>query len=177
MLDLIFLDWHLVQNKFIKTFHSIRLEVLKPMNYLSLWIDPQMLQTINRALAVNWNSGVRSPHQHLSLIFFHWARTIGVEVIDGLSEWRLTDGWDPQMLHDPVGHNAQRGSRINLNTTHFRWSNIPCIMQGSNMFPFNLHVFCGEGDAGKSLWSVVAMVTFFLSAYSKNLGRENLCIY
>jgi len=25
--------------------------------------------------------------------FFHRARTIGIEVIDGLSEWHLIDGW------------------------------------------------------------------------------------
>ena len=47
---------------------------------------------------------------------------------------------------------------------------------GAIMFLFNLHVFWGEGDAEKLLRGVVAMVIVFLSAYSRILGHENLCI-
>jgi len=42
------------------------------------------------------------------------------------------------------------------------------------MFLINLHVFWGEGDAWKLLRGVVVMVIVFLSAYSRNLGYENL---
>jgi len=78
-------------------------------------------------------------------------------------------GGDSERLHDSAGHNAQRGSWINLNVTHFRQSNVPYIIQGPIMFFFNLYVFLGEYDAGKPLRGVVAMVVIFLSAYSRNL--------
>ena len=41
------------------------------------------------------------------------------------------------MLHDPVGHDAQR--------------DIPCVIKGSIMFLFNFHVLWGEDDVGKRL--------------------------
>jgi len=44
------------------------------------------------------------------LDFSHRARTIGVEAIDGCLSSAQPIGGDPQMLHDPAGHNAQRGS-------------------------------------------------------------------
>ena len=44
------------------------------------------------------------------------------------------------------------------------------------MFSFDLHIFWGEGDVGKQLRGVVAMVVFFLCACSRNLDHENICI-
>jgi len=44
------------------------------------------------------------------------------------------------------------------------------------MLPFNLQVFWDEDDAEKLLRGVVAIVAVFPSAYSRNLGHENLCI-
>ena len=64
-----------------------------------------------RSQVLNLTSGFDFPHR---------ARTISIETILWLSEWRLSVVGDPQMLHDPAGHNAQRESRINLNTTQFR---------------------------------------------------------
>ena len=51
---------------------------------------------------------------------FHRARTIDVEAIDGSFSGDQSVGRDPQVLHDPEEHNAQSGSWINLNATHFR---------------------------------------------------------
>ena len=50
----------------------------------------------------------------------HWAHTIGIKTIDGGLSSTQSVGGDPHVLHDPVGHNAQHGSWINLNATHFR---------------------------------------------------------
>ena len=40
------------------------------------------------------------------------------------------------------------------------------------MLPFYLHVFWGEGDAGKLLRDMVTMTSIFLLTYVRNLGYE-----
>ena len=60
--------------------------------------------------------------------------------------------------------------------TSFNKSDIACVIQGSIMFFFNLHVFWGEDDAGKLLRDMVTIVIVFLFTYSRNLGHENLYI-
>jgi len=52
------------------------------------------------------------------------------------------------MLHDPAGHDAQRGPRIYLNAVYLGRPNIPYEVQGSIMLPFNLHIVNCEGNAG-----------------------------
>ena len=50
----------------------------------------------------------------------YWVRTIGIETINsGLGGAQSVSG-DPQVLHDLARHNAQCGSWIYLNATHFR---------------------------------------------------------
>jgi len=49
----------------------------------------------------------------------HQICTIGIETIYG-SHSAQSMGGNAQVLHDPAGHNAQRGSWINLNAAHFR---------------------------------------------------------
>jgi len=115
------------------------------------------------------------PNLTPKLDFFHQL-TIGIEAMNGcLSGTQPMDG-DPQMLHDLAGYNAQCRSCINPNMTHFRWSDIPCVVQESVMLPFDLHVFWGEGDAGKLLRGMVAMAVIFLLTCRRNLDYENLCI-
>ena len=44
------------------------------------------------------------------------------------------------------------------------------------MFSFNMHILWGEGDAGKLLRGMVAMVVVFLFTYSRNQDYENICV-
>jgi len=48
------------------------------------------------------------------------ARTIGIEALNGSLCSAQSMGKNPYVLHNPVGHNAQSESWINLNATHFR---------------------------------------------------------
>jgi len=65
----------------------------------------------------------------------YWARTFGVETVNGSLSGTQSVSGDSQVLHDPVGHDAQRGSWIHLNAAHFRRSNISCEVQGPIIFP------------------------------------------
>ena len=40
----------------------------------------------------------------------HWARTIGVEAVNGSLSGAESVSGDSQVLHDPVGHDAQHES-------------------------------------------------------------------
>jgi len=134
-------------------------------------------QQIVRSVGVNHIARhFRSQVPNLTLEFDlpHWARTIGIETIDsGLGGAQSVSG-DPQVLHDPVRHNAQRGSWIYLNVAHFRRSNIPCEVQGSIMFPIYLYVVWREGDAGGMLRGMEAAFFVFLLWSSWDLGHEDL---
>ena len=50
----------------------------------------------------------------------HRARAIGIEALNGSLCSAQSMGKNPYVLHNPVGHNAQSESWINLNATHFR---------------------------------------------------------
>ena len=50
----------------------------------------------------------------------HRAHTIGIEAINGSLCSAQSMGGNLYVLHEPVGHNAQHGSWINMNATHFR---------------------------------------------------------
>ena len=78
----------------------------------------------------------------------HWACTICVEIVNGSLSGAQSISGDSQVLHDPAGYDAQRGSWIHLNAAHFRRSNIPCEVQGPIMFTTNLHVIWSEGYTG-----------------------------
>jgi len=136
-------------------------------------------QQVIRSVSVNNIAhylGSRSSIWHLSLIFFHQACTIGVEVIDGSLSGIQSLSGDFQVLHDPVGHDAQRESWTHLNVAHLRWSNIPCEVQGSIMLSFNLHVIWSEGYAGDMLRGIEAVYFIFLLRFSQILGHEGLNI-
>jgi len=106
----------------------------------------------------------------------HRARTIGVEIIDDSFSGTQSVGGDPQVLHDSTGHNAQHESWINLNATHFRWSDIHCIIQMSIMFFLDLHIFRSKCYEGKTLRGLKTMSFILLFASSRNLGDESLWI-
>ena len=99
-----------------------------------------------------------------------------METINGGLGGTQSVSGDPQVLHDPAGHNAQRGSWIYLNAAYFRRSNISCEVQGPIMFPLNLHVVWREGDAGGMLRSVEAVFFIFLLRLSRNPGHKDLSI-
>ena len=50
----------------------------------------------------------------------YWVRTIGVEAVNGSLGGAQLVSRDSQVLHDPASYDAQRGSWIHQNVTHFR---------------------------------------------------------
>lgn len=99
-------------------------------------------------------------------------RTIGIEVINDYLGQPVS-GYS-QMLHHSAGHNAQRRSRINMNVVQFRWSDISCVIHGSIMFLFDLHIIGYECCAGEMLGSLETVSVIFLLTSSWNLGYESL---
>jgi len=106
----------------------------------------------------------------------HCSRTIGVEAISGCLACTQPVSGDSNMLHHSVGHNAQHRPCINLNVAHFRWSDIPCVIQGSIMFPFNLHIIGYECYEGGMLGDLKTVSFILLFRSSWNLGYESLWV-
>ena len=80
-------------------------------------------QQIIRSVGVNTVAHhFRSQVPNLTFEFnlSHWARTIGVDVVNGSLSGTQLVSRDSQVLHDPAGHDAQRESWIHLNVADFR---------------------------------------------------------
>jgi len=64
--------------------------------------------------------GSQVPNLVFEFDLSHQAFAIGIEAINGSLSGAQSTSENSQVLHDPAGHDAQRGPQIHLNTAHLR---------------------------------------------------------